>query len=564
MSAKRQYPDLHDHIEALRSADLLIEIDREINKDTEMHPLVRWQFRGGISDKERKAWLFTNVVDSKGRKFDIPVLVCGLAGSRQIYKTGMGCEIDEIGSTWINAMNNPVPPITLESNDAPCHEQVFIGEQLLDGHGLDSIPVPISTPGWDNAPYMSSSHFITKSPVDGSYNNGNYRAQLKAPDRLGFNPSIEHHTGGYLHWLEWKERGEPMPCAVVLGCPPIVSFTSVQKLPHGLDEHHVSGGLVNAPLHMVKAKTIDLIVPADAEVVVEGFISTEWLEPEAPFGESHGHVNLQEYNGFMDVTAITRKKNAVITSWVSQVTPSESATIKRPAYEAKLLGHLRDAVGIQGLVRVSTHEPLTSLHKLILIIMKKGAARTEVWRALYATAAHRMAEGKWVVAIDEDIDPDDANAIFWAMSYRCKPHRDTHMLPHKHEGHGPRSMIDSEDSAVLIDATLKEDLPPVALPKRQYMEKAAEIWNELGLPEIKPERPWYGYDLGEWNAELDIMARRAVRSDYWETGKIIAKYRRNDVEMNTEVRTLNIGNPGVGDEEPNEEIKWDGIPESNK
>ena len=78
--------------------------------------------------------------------------------------------------------------------------------------------------------------------------------------------------------------------------------------------------------------------------------------------------------------------------------------------------------------------------------MKRGSAKTEIWRALYATAAHRMAEGKWVVAIDEDIDPDDANAIFWAMSYRCKPHRDTHMLPHKHEGHGPRSMIDSEDS----------------------------------------------------------------------------------------------------------------------
>ena len=106
MSVKRQYPDLHDHIEALRSADLLIEVNREINKDTEMHPLVRWQFRGGISDKDRKAWLFTNVVDSKGLKFDIPVLVCGLAGSRQIYKTGMGCEIDEIGPTWINAMNN--------------------------------------------------------------------------------------------------------------------------------------------------------------------------------------------------------------------------------------------------------------------------------------------------------------------------------------------------------------------------------------------------------------------------------------------------------------------------
>jgi 3-polyprenyl-4-hydroxybenzoate decarboxylase len=73
----RVYPDLHDHIRTLREAGLLIQVDRQINKDTEMHPLVRWQFRGGIPAEDRKAFLFTNVVDSKGRKFDMPVLVCG-------------------------------------------------------------------------------------------------------------------------------------------------------------------------------------------------------------------------------------------------------------------------------------------------------------------------------------------------------------------------------------------------------------------------------------------------------------------------------------------------------
>ena len=76
----RNYPDLHDHIERLREEGLLVVVDREINKDTEMHPLVRWQFRGGIEEKDRKAFLFTNVTDSKGRKYDIPVLVGGLAG----------------------------------------------------------------------------------------------------------------------------------------------------------------------------------------------------------------------------------------------------------------------------------------------------------------------------------------------------------------------------------------------------------------------------------------------------------------------------------------------------
>ena len=76
----RAYPDLHDHVAALDTAGLLISVDRPINKDTEMHPLVRWQFRGGIAEQDRKAFLFTNVVDSKGRKYDMPVLVGGARG----------------------------------------------------------------------------------------------------------------------------------------------------------------------------------------------------------------------------------------------------------------------------------------------------------------------------------------------------------------------------------------------------------------------------------------------------------------------------------------------------
>ncbi|MCH6578055.1 MAG: UbiD family decarboxylase, partial [Proteobacteria bacterium] len=346
---ERGYRDLHEHIEALRQAGLLLEIEREINKDTEMHPLVRWQFRGGIPEDQRKAFLFTNVTDSKGRKYDIPVLVCGLAGNKAIYQIGMGCGIDEIGETWIRATSAPLKPNIVASADAPCHEVVFEGEDLLNGNGLDALPVPISTPGWDNAPYTSSSHFITKDPESGVQNSGNYRGQIKAPDRIGMNPSIEHQTGGYIHWLEWKKRGERMPCAVVVGCPPVVSFTAVQKLPAGVDEFHVSGALAGSPLNVVKAKTVDLLVPAEAEVVIEGFVDTEYLEPEAPFGESHGHVNLQEYNAFMNITAITRRKDAVITSWVSQVTPSESSAIKRPAYEASQLEHLRDHLGIKPL-----------------------------------------------------------------------------------------------------------------------------------------------------------------------------------------------------------------------
>ena len=225
----RSYPDLHDHIAALREAGLLIEIDREINKDTEMHPLVRWQFRGGIAAEDRRAFLFTNVVDSKGRRFDIPVLVCGLAGNNRIYSIGMGCRIEEVRERWIKAMSHPIKPSLVAA--APCHEIVHSGDALHNGHGLDALPVPISTPGWDNAPYTTSSHFITVDPETGVQNMGNYRGMIKAPDRMGMNPSIELRTGGYMHWTKWKALDKPMPCAVVLGCPPAVSYTAVQKVP---------------------------------------------------------------------------------------------------------------------------------------------------------------------------------------------------------------------------------------------------------------------------------------------------------------------------------------------
>ena len=89
---------------------------------------------------------------------------------------------------------------------------------------------------------------------------------------------------------------------VVVGCPPVVSYASVQKMPENLDELAVAGAIAGAPINVVRAKTVDLLVPAEAEIVIEGLIDTEYLEPEAPFGESHGYVNLQEYNAFMDVT----------------------------------------------------------------------------------------------------------------------------------------------------------------------------------------------------------------------------------------------------------------------
>ena len=525
----RNYPDLHEHLEALDKAGLLVRVARAINKDTEMHPLVRWQFRGGIAEKDRKAFLFTDVTDSKGRKYDIPVVVGALAASREIYRIGMGCPLEKINEVWTRALAQPVAPRVV--TQALCQEQ--------EVSGLEALPVPISTPGWDIAPFTTLSQYITKDPETGVQNMGIYRGQVKAPRRLGMNPSLELRPGIYTHWRKARERKQKLAAAVILGAPPCVAFTSAQKVPETIDELHVAGGLVGAPINVVKAKTVDLLVPAEAEIVVEGYIDTEFLEPEAPFGESHGHVNLQEYNAFMDVTCITRRRDAILTSIISQVTPSESSLIKRVALEPLYMQHLRHALGIQGVKRVSMHEPLTNLRKVVVLILERNMPRTEVWRALYGAAAWNRAAGKYIIAVNEDIDPDNADALLWAMSYRANPALDLEVLRHRDQGHGPRSARnEGEDASVLIDATLKEDFPPISLPKREYMERARTIWEELGLPTLKPEAPWYGYSLGEWPADLDEAAAAAVRGDYFATGEKLIARRRRDVAMNTEVRTL--------------------------
>lgn len=531
---KRGYPDLHEHLKNLEKAGLLITVRRPMNKDTEIHPLVRWQFRGGISEKDRKAFLFTHVVDSKGRKFDIPVVVGALAASREIYRMGMGCPLDKITETWTRAIENPLTPKVVKK--APCHEIIIEGDDLDRTEGLAALPIPISTPGWDCSPYTTLSAYISKDPDSGVQNMGNYRGQVKSERRLGMNPSLELRPGIYIHWEKYKARGEKMPAAVILGAPPAITFTSVQKLPEDLDELAVAGGLVGEPIPVVKARTVDLLVPAEAEIVVEGYIDTEYLEPEAPFGESHGHVNLQEYNTFMDITAITRRRDAVLTSIISQVTPSESSLIKKVAYEPLFLNHLRSHMGIRGVVRVSLHEPLTNLRKVIIIQVKKDMPNNEVWRALYGAATLQRASGKFVIAVNEDIDPDNADALLWAMAYRSNPNLDIHILSHRDQGHGPRSdRHGGQDGSVLIDATLKGDFPPISLPKREFMENARKIWEELGLPELKPEVPWYGYSLGAWSEEFDEFAQQAVQGNYFKTGKIIAKRRRKDVRVNTEI-----------------------------
>ena len=535
----RGYRDLQEHLAALDAAGLLVTIDQPVNKDTEMHPLVRWQFRGGVPEAERKAFLFTNITDSRGRTFDMPVVVGALAGNAEIYRVGMNVPMEEIGPLWARAMANPIPPKVV--TEAACQEVVLTGQDLIgENKGLDMFPVPISTPGYDAAPYFTATNVVTKDPETGVQNMGTYRAGLKASNRLGVRmASREGGAGGYLHWLKYQKRGDKtMPCAVVIGAPPVVAYLGPQKLGSDRDEAEVAAALAGAPINMVKCKTVDLMVPAEAELVIEGLVDAEYLEPEAPFGESHGHVALEDYNMILDVTAITMKVKPVLASIISQVTPSESSVIKRVAYEPMFLSHLRDNLGIGGVKRVVLHEPLTNIRKVIFVVMERGVPRTEVWRALYGAASLRADCGKYVIAVNDDITPENGDAVFWALAYRANVLADVEVLHHRPRGHGPKSGNVTEDGSLLIDATLKGDMPPLALPKREFMEGAKALWEKLGLAPLHAEQPWHGYDMGDWFEAWDEAARRAVEGNYAENGRRTAQRRVKDVIPETPVRTV--------------------------
>jgi 4-hydroxy-3-polyprenylbenzoate decarboxylase len=199
--------------------------------------------------------------------------------------------------------------------------------------------------------------------------------------------------------------------------------------------------------------------------------------------------------------------------------------------------HLKQTLGIRGVKKVALHEPLTGLLRVTVITIEKGTPRTEVWRALQGAAFFKGDCGKICIAVNEDINVDNADALLWAMAYRMNPVEDVQLVPHRGQGHGPkREHTNEEDSTLLMDATMKSDMPPLALPTKDYMERAKAIWQELGFEPLRPQPPWFGYSLGDWLPAWDEAALRAATGRYLENGRISEKAKRKGIVPETKYR----------------------------
>jgi 4-hydroxy-3-polyprenylbenzoate decarboxylase len=395
MPGNRPYYDLRELVQALETHGKVFRIQREINKDTELHPLVRWQFRG-LKEDQRRAFLFENVVDSKKKKYSGSVLVGGLAGSAAIYCLGLQCPPEQVADRWLYAMDHPVEPELVQRG--PVTEEIHRGANLLEHGGFAEFPIPISTPGFDNGPYITAGHWITKDPETGKRNMGNYRGLIKGPALTGMMCGTPQDISS--HWEKCRKMGIALEVAVAIGAVPAVSYTATQKVPPTMDELALAGGLVGHPIQLVKCQTVDLEVPATAEIVFEGVIPTGYLEEEGPFGESMGYVDPRTLSPVFELTCVTHRKNPIWVSIISQVTPSESSKIKAMGMPTLIQRYLHQR-GFVNVLEVSLMEPLVNLRPYVVLKMNK-TNDAEPWAAMQALLDYGDRVGKLVIAVDED------------------------------------------------------------------------------------------------------------------------------------------------------------------
>jgi len=186
---------------------------------------------------------------------------------------------------------------------------------------------------------------------------------------------------------------------------------------------------------------------------------------------------------------------------------------------------------------VVMHERLTNLRPVIFLQFAPGTPRTEVWRGLHGAATLQSNCGKIVIAVSEDIDPSSMDAVLWSLAYRTNPVDDVHLVPHRGGVQGAQYGPKKSDSGLLIDATQKHVMPPLALPTRPYMEHARALWEELNLPALNVQAPWHGYTLGDWTDAWEKFAQRAAAGEWEQNGIETLARQREGLTPETPART---------------------------
>jgi 4-hydroxy-3-polyprenylbenzoate decarboxylase len=499
------YRSLREFLARLEAAGELVRVSEPVSSVLEMTEIQRRLLRDG-----GPAVLFENVIRADGERSPMPAL-CNLFGT--VKRVAMGVTLEgreratagdlrEVGEL-LAFLRNPEPPRGLKDawemlplaktvmsmrpqvrKTAPVQEVVLKGDQI----DLSKLPIQTCWPG-EPAPLITWPLVVTKGPSEtreDDYNLGIYRMQVLGRDRTIMRWLA--HRGGAQHHRRWKAAGkpEPLPACAVIGADPGTILAAVTPVPDTLSEYQFAGLLRGAKVDLVPAKTVPLMVPAQAEIVLEGHVLLDEYADEGPYGDHTGYYNSVERFPVFQVSAITMRRDPIyLTTFTG-----------RPPDEPSILGEALNEVFIPLLQQQFPEivdfwlPPEGCSYRIAVVSMKKAYAghakrvMMGVWSYL-----RQFMYTKWVIVVDDDIDARDWKDVMWAISTRMDPARDVTLIENTPIDYldfaSPESGLGSK---IGLDATNK--WPPET--KREWgdllgMDAATvaavtEKWARLGLP----------------------------------------------------------------------------------
>jgi 4-hydroxy-3-polyprenylbenzoate decarboxylase len=466
--------DFREFLALAEQRGLLRRVQKTVDRNWEPGCLIKWMFQA-LPDEKRFGLMFDDVEGS-----EFPLVTGVLGASTEAYALALGVEPDEINQAWVDGLLNPQNPRTVEQ--APCQEVVLLGDDAK----LSDLPIPVWTPGKDSGPYITTIT-VTRNAETGGQNMGVYRAQVRDDHSLVCN--LRPTRQGYDYTQTYLAQGKRAPIAWVVATEPVIHLATVANMPPGVDEITVAGGLKGEPIELVKAKTVDLMVPANAEMIIEGEVLDEF-EEEGPFGEFAGYMSSVSDKPVVRITAITHRKNAIFYGYASQMPPSESTVIQSLSNAPVLLKRLRHDFGERTVRDVFVDLTFGGLLAHCIVSMKPvvpGHAK-RVGRLVAD-----MSLIKRVTVVDEGVDIHDPLHVEWALNCHYNPVRDTMIIDNIYAGSDPslRVVDGVKDlgSKVVIDATESVDPGELSLPSKEFMMKALDAWKDIGLPEFDiPQR----------------------------------------------------------------------------
>ncbi|MBU0515378.1 MAG: phenylphosphate carboxylase subunit beta [Proteobacteria bacterium] len=463
---------MRDFIELGEREGVVKRIKAEVDWDLELSHIAKLN-----EEKSGPALLFENV---KGHDWPIITSVCTTA-ERLALIMGMPKDYSlvQIMEEWVKLGDKKIEPEWVDKSAAPCKENILRGDEV------DLFKFP--TPKWyplDGGRFFGTAHFIlTKDPETGWVNLGTYRSQLLGKDKLGTQFIKGKHAD--LMLKKYQKMGKPMPVASIVGCDPLLFVMGASRISAFVSEYDIAGAIRGEPIEVVQGETVDLPIPAHAEIVVEGEVDAEAFMEEGPFGEYTGYYSGvgTDPRNFIDVKCVTHRNNPIM--WGTTVGRAVTDTHMTMAlsYGATLWQQLV-AMKIPGIR--SVYCPPEGSGRFLAIISLQQMYPGHADQVLTAAISTEMgAYGlKTVIVVDEDIDPWDIPRVMYALSFRFQPNRCQIIKRGRSTPLDPSLPIDAREitGRLLMDATIPYDWKDKPIPIKldeEIVKKVEARWGEL-------------------------------------------------------------------------------------